>query len=232
MNTLSIDIGGSGLKAAVLDSQGEMLTERVRVPTPQPCPPDLLVDSLVTLVQPLIASERVSVGFPGVVRKGKILTAPNLGKDQYQGFDLASALENKLGKPVRVINDADMQGFGAIAGEGVEMVITLGTGFGSSLFEDGRLCPHLEFAHHPFRKGQTYEEQLGNAAFTEIGKKRWNHRLKRAIETLRALTSCDLLYAGGGNAKEIENDFGPEVRIVSNLAGLRGGAWLWRDEVV
>ncbi len=232
MHILSIDIGGSGLKAAVLDPQGTMLTERVRIPTPQPCPPDLLVDSLLTLVRPLIASERVSVGFPGVVRQGKVLTAPNLGTNQYKGFDLASALGNKLGKPVRVMNDADMQGFGAIAGLGVEMVLTLGTGFGSSLFEDGRLCPHLEFAHHPFRKGQTYEEQLGNAAFEEIGKKRWNRRLERAIEMLRALTNFDLMYLGGGNAKEIENDFGPEVSIISNLAGVRGGAWLWRDEII
>ncbi len=112
------------------------------------------------------------------------------------------------------------------------MVITLGTRFGSSLFEDGRLCPHLEFAHHPFRKSQTYEEQLGNAAFEEIGKKRWNRRLERAIEMLRALTNFDLMHLGGGNAKEIEIGFVPEIRIISNLAGVRGGAWLWRDEII
>jgi polyphosphate glucokinase len=229
MRILSIDVGGSGLKAAVLNTEGEMVTERVRVKTPQPCPPDLLVDSLSELVSSLPDYDRVSVGFPGVVRKGKILTAPNLGTEMYKGFDLASALESKLGKPVRVVNDADMQGYGAIMGEGVEVVITLGTGFGSSIFVDGRLGPHLEFAHHPFRKGQTYEEQLGNRALDEVGKKRWNQRLGRAIGTLRILTSFDRLHIGGGNAKEVELDLDPDVRTVSNLSGLRGGAWLWRE---
>ncbi len=229
MRILSIDIGGSGLKAAVLSTAGEMLTERVRIKTPQPCPPDLLVDSLAHLVGPLPEYDRVSVGFPGVVRRGKILTAPNLGTELYRGFDLASALGSRLGKGVRVLNDADMQGYGAIEREGVEVVITLGTGFGSSIFVDGHLGPHLEFAHHPFRKGQTYEEQLGVAALEEVGKKRWNRRLERAIGTLRALTSFDRLHIGGGNAKEVELDLDPDVRTVSNLSGLMGGAGLWRE---
>ena len=229
MRILAIDIGGSGLKAAVLNTEGEMLTERVRIKTPQPCPPDLLVDSLSELVGSLPEYDRVSVGFPGVVRKGKILTAPNLGTEMYRGFDLASALESRLSMPVRVLNDADMQGYGAIEGEGVEMVITLGTGFGSSIFVDGRIGPHLEFAHHPFRKGQSYEEQLGQAALEEVGKKRWNRRLERAITTLRALTNFDRLHIGGGNAKEVELDLDADVRTVSNLSGLRGGAWLWRE---
>ena len=229
MRILSMDIGGSGLKAAVLNLEGEMVTERVRVRTPRPCPPDLLVDTLAALVAPLPQYDRVSVGFPGVVRKGKVITAPNLGTESYKGFDLASALESRLGKPVRVLNDADMQGLGAIKGEGVEMVITLGTGFGSALFADRRLCPHLELAHHPFRKGQTYEEQLGNPALEAIGKKRWNGRVGRAIKTLRALTNFDWLYIGGGNAKEIDLDLDPEVRTVSNESGVKGGAWLWRE---
>src|SRR3954468_19476448 len=136
--TLAIDIGGTGLKATVLDENGEMLVERVRVPTPSPCPPALMVETLAKLVAPLPKFDRVSVGFPGVVRKGKIRPAHNLGEDAWKGFDLDLALTDKLGKPVRVLNDADIQGLGAITGNGVEMVITLGTGLGSSLFEDGR----------------------------------------------------------------------------------------------
>lgn len=228
MRILSIDIGGSGLKAAVLNPEGELLTQRVRVKTPRPCPPDLLVDTLAALVTPLPQYDRVSVGFPGVVRK-KVITAPNLGTESYRGFDLASALEDRLGKPVRVLNDADMQGLGAIKGEGVEVVITLGTGFGSALFADGLVCPHLELAHHPFRKGQTYEEQLGNPALEAVGKKRWNGRVGRAIKTLRALANFDQLYIGGGNAKEIDLDLDPDVRTISNESGVRGGAWLWRE---
>jgi polyphosphate glucokinase len=227
--TLAIDIGGTGLKVAVLDSEGEMLTERVRVATPKPCPPKLLVKLLAQLVAPLPPAERISVGFPGVVRRGKILTAHNLGEKLWRGFDLDLALTKALGKPVRVLNDADIQGLGAIKGEGVEMVITLGTGLGSSLAEDGRLSTHLELAHHPFRKGETYEEQLGNAALEKVGKKKWNRRVKEAIESLRVLTHFDHLYIGGGNAKAVKFNLPKDVSLVSNELGMRGGIWLWRE---
>jgi polyphosphate glucokinase len=184
---------------------------------------------LVELVAPLPPADRVSVGFPGVVRRGRILTAHNLGDDIWRGFDLDLALTKALGKPVRVLNDADIQGLGAISGEGVEMVITLGTGLGSSLAEDGRLSSHLELAHHPFRKDETYEEQLGNAALEDVGKKRWNRRVEKAIETLRILTHFDHLYIGGGNAKAIKFDLPGDVSLVSNELGMRGGIWLWRE---
>jgi polyphosphate glucokinase len=225
---LAIDVGGSGLKAAILNIDGEMLTERHRIETPSPCTPEDLMKALDELVAPLSAIDFVSVGFPGVVRNGKIITAPNLGTEDLKGFDLASALHERLGKPVRVINDADMQGYGAIEGKGVEMVITLGTGFGSSLFMDGELAPHLEIAHLPFRKNKTYEQQTGNDARKKLGKKKWNRRVKQAIETLRELTHFDKLYIGGGNADKISFKLEPDVRIISNEAGVRGGAWLWR----
>lgn len=109
------------------------------------------------------------------------------------------------------------------------MVITLGTGFGSSLFEDGAIAPHLELAHHPFRNGETYEEQLGFRALEEVGKKRWNRRLQRAIKTLRLLTNFDRLYIGGGNAEFIAFELAPDISIVPNTLGMIGGIWLWRD---
>lgn len=225
--TLAIDIGGTGLKASVLDSEGNMITEKVRVATPAKCPPGLLVETLAKLVAPLPSYDRVSVGFPGVVRHGKVLTAHNLGQEAWHGYDLDLALEKALGKPVRVLNDADIQGLGAISGQGVEIVITLGTGFGSCFTEDGRLSTHLELAHHPFRNGQTYEEQLGNAAKEKVGKRKWNKRVEKAIETLRSLTHFDCLYIGGGNAKAIEFDLAADVKLVSNELGMRGGIWLW-----
>lgn len=225
--TLAIDIGGTGLKASVLDSQGNMITEKVRVPTPRGCPPEQLVEKLVKLVSPLPHYDRVSVGFPGVIRQGKVLSAHNLGQEVWYGFDLDLALEKALGKPVRVLNDADVQGLGAISGKGVEIVITLGTGFGSCMAEDGRLSVHLELAHHPFRKNQTYEEQLGNAAKEKAGKRKWNKRVEIAIATLRSLAQFDCLYIGGGNAKAITFDLPPDVKLVSNELGMRGGIWLW-----
>jgi polyphosphate glucokinase len=226
---LAIDIGGTGLKAALLNLEGEMLTERIRIETPHPCKPNDLVDALVRLVEPLAGFDYVSVGFPGVVRTGKIITAPNLGTEELGGFDLATTLQERLGKPVRVINDADMQGFGAIEGNGLEMVITLGTGFGSALFMDGVLAPHLEIAHLPFRKNKDYDQQIGDKTRKKVGKKVWNRRVRRAIDTLRALTHFDKLYIGGGNADRINFELGPDVKIISNECGVRGGAWLWRQ---
>ena len=227
--TLAIDIGGTRLKAAVLDEAGQMLVDRVRVDTPVGRPPEDIVAALVKLVAPLQEFDRVSVGFPGAVRTGKVLTAPNLKHEGWQGFDLAAALETRLGKPTRVSNDADVQGLGVIAGKGVELVITLGTGFGTGLYLDGRIGPHLELAHQPLRKGETYEEQLGNAALKRVGKKKWNKRLRRAIKHLQALVTYDHLYIGGGNAKKVALDLDPNITIVSNEAGILGGIALWRD---
>ena len=229
-HTLAIDVGGSGLKATVLGPRGKMLAERVRVETPTGAHPDDIVAALVELVRPLPQYHRVAVGFPGVVRRGKVCTAPNLGHADWSGFDLAGSLRLRLKKPVRLANDADMQGSAVIRGKGVEMVITLGTGFGTALFEDGRLGPHLELAHHPFRKGQTYDQQLGNRARKKLGNKKWFKRVERAIDNLRVLTHFDHLYVGGGNAKHIDPAVLPDgVSIVSNRAGLLGGHALWRS---
>jgi polyphosphate glucokinase len=229
VKTLAIDIGGTGLKASVLDSEGGMLTERVRVETPPHCSPKLMVKTLAALVAPLPAADRVSVGFPGVVRRGVVVTAHNLGTEAWKGFELDAALTRALGKPVRVLNDADVQGLGAIKGRGVEVVITLGTGLGSSIFEDGRLSTHLELAHHPFRGGETYEEQLGNKALEKAGKRKWRERVFKAITALRTLTTFDHLYIGGGNARLLPAKLPKDVSVVSNELGMRGGIWLWRE---
>jgi len=229
---LAVDIGGSGLKAAIVDRAGRMLTERVRVSTPARATPQAVLRELAKLVRPLDLDASVigvSVGFPGVVRHGHVLTAANLGNG-WTRFDLAKALTKLWKKPVRVVNDADMQGLGAVAGRGVEVVVTLGTGFGSALLVDGELMLHLEIAHIPFRNGETYDEQLGQAARKTVGKKRWNRRVRRAIEALRALTHFDRLYIGGGNSRHVTLELPDDVRLVSNECGMKGGAALWRDK--
>lgn len=224
---LTIDIGGSGLKAAVVGRSGEILESRVRMKTPHPCPPDVLVESLTALVQPLKPFDCVAVGFPGVVRSGTVVTAPNLGTEALAGLNLAAALADALGKPVRVANDADVQGLAVIDGRGVEMVITLGTGFGTALFVDGQSVPNLELAHHPFHKGKTYEQHLGRKAFEKSGKKTWNRRLARAIDTLRRLVHFDRLYIGGGNAAKVTLDLDADTTTISNARGVEGGVALW-----
>ena len=240
--TLAIDIGGTGLKALLLDPRGEPLTDRVRSATSYPSPPDRLVPALVELVRSLTAYDRVSVGFPGVVRDGNVLTAPNLSRRAgpnspidakvavaWQGFALADALTKALGKPTRVANDADLQGAAAVSGRGVELVLTLGTGLGSTVYAEGRLACHLEVAHHPFRKGETYEEQVGEVAREQVGNRRWSRRVARAIDQLDDLITPDRIFVGGGNAKHLTVDLGERVTIVANTAGLLGGIKLWQD---
>jgi polyphosphate glucokinase len=226
--TLAIDIGGSGIKAVLLDEDGNMIGQRQRVPTPsKPIAPEDLVRAIDEAAAPAGAFDRVSVGFPGYVRDGRVLTAPNLGTDALAGFDLQTTLAQHWGKPVRVLNDADVQGFGAVEGHGVEMVLTLGTGAGTAIFRDGEIMPHLELAHHPVSGGKTYDEYIGNAAREKKGKKAWNKRVAKVIEILREVVRFDHLYIGGGNARDITFALPPDVTIVPNTDGLTGGIRLW-----
>ncbi len=231
LRTLAIDIGGTGIKAALLDDTGNMIGERQRVPTPpKPIAPDDLVRAIDQAITPLGAFERVSVGFPGYVRDGRVITAPNLGTESLANFDLQSVLAKHLGKPVRVLNDADVQGFGAIEGRGIEMVLTLGTGAGTAIFRDGEIIPHLELAHHPVSGNKTYDEYIGNAARRKKGKKTWNKRVAKVIDILREVVRFDHLYIGGGNAKDITFPLPADVTIVPNTDGLTGGIRLWRKD--
>ncbi len=224
--TLAIDIGGSGIKGILLNTEGQPLTERLRLATPQPSHPLSVFSAITELAQGLGTFDRVSVGFPGVIQHGHVKTAPNLDPE-WPGTHLVEELERRLGKPIRAANDADVQGFGAIKGRGVELVITLGTGFGTALFVGGHLVPNLEIAHHPFRKGRTYEEELGAVALKRVGKKKWNQTLAKAIETLDRVINFDHLHIGGGNGKKVTIPLPPNVVIVPNVAGLLGGIALW-----
>ncbi len=227
--TLAIDIGGTGIKFGLLDEHGRLVGDPVRVPTPTPpVAPDEVTKVIETAAAGLAPFDRVSVGFPGAVRDGRVHTAPNLGTELWAGFDLQGRLASLWGKPVRVMNDADVQGFGAISGKGVEMVLTLGTGAGTSIFSDGRIAPHLELAHHPVRGNKTYDEYIGNAALSAKGRKAWNKRVARVIKILRTVVNFDHLYLGGGNAKHISFTLPPDVTTVPNSDGLTGGFALWQ----
>ncbi|HXP29982.1 MAG TPA: ROK family protein [Stellaceae bacterium] len=229
--TLAIDVGGTDLKAAVLDPAGVMIAPRVHVPTPHPAAPETVLRAIASLVAPLAPYDRVSVGFPGVVRQGRIFTAPNLGSEPWQGFDLAEALATALGKAVRILNDADVQGLGVVSGQGFECVLTLGTGIGSALFFNGRLLPHLELGQHPIRRKRTYDQYLGDAALKKKGRAKWNRRLRKAIGILRTLLNYDTLYLGGGNALQIDFALPENVKLVSNEAGITGGVRLWESDL-
>jgi polyphosphate glucokinase len=228
VRTLAIDVGGTGIKGIILNPRGKPITERERVDTPNPATPGAVLAIMDQIATQLRDFDRVSVGFPGVVKDGATLTAHNL-HPKWVGFDLQSVLMRRWRKPVRVANDAAVQGFGAIHGKGVELVITLGTGFGSSLFIDGHLVPGLELAHHPWIKNKTYEDFLGRKGLQKFGRKRWNRLLEKAIVQLESLFNYDHLYIGGGNAVRIDFALPKHVTRVPNEDGLFGGVALWRD---
>lgn len=227
--TLCIDIGGTGLKALVVDAHDKPITERVRVETPKPATPKAVLEAIWHLIEPLGAFDRTSVGFPGVVMDGETKTAPNLDPE-WKDFPLGKKLTDGTRRPVRVLNDAGVQGYGVIAGQGVEMVLTLGTGMGCALFVDGRYVPNLELAHHPLHKGDTYEDHVGAAALARLGKKKWNKHVARVLATVQPIFNPHVLYLGGGNAKHVTLDLPPNVKLTPNVAGLTGGFALWAHD--
>ncbi len=216
------------MKVMLLDAAGNAASERERMATPATPTPAAVLKCLDELRQQVGAFDRVSVGFPGVIKRGTTWTAANLSP-AWVGYPLQAELEKLWKKPVRVANDAAVQGYGAIKGDGVELALTLGTGLGSSLFTDGRLCPGLELAHHPWRKGKTYEDFLGRRGLDKFGKKRWNKLVREAIDQTAKLFNWDHLYIGGGNTKKLDFEMPKNVKVVSNEAGLLGGVALWRE---
>lgn len=213
----------------LLSPKGKPIGERIRIATPDPATPAAMLKIMDDIAKKLGSFDRVSVGFPGVVKRGATLTAHNLDK-KWIGFELERVLSRRWRKPVRVANDAAVQGFGAIHGKGLELVITLGTGLGSSLFIDGRLVPGLELAHHPWHKDKTYEDYFGRKGLAKLGRKRWNKLLEKAITQIDSLFNFDHLYIGGGNAVKIDFALPKNVTRVPNEDGLLGGAALWRPE--
>lgn len=230
LKILSIDIGGSNIKATILNSKGELQIEYKRVPTPEPATPVSVINTIKNLVKEFPQYDKISAGFPGYVKQGTIITAPNLGTESWKNVNLAKKLQDELGKPVRVVNDADMQGLGVVSGKGFEMVVTLGTGFGTALLQDGHLLPHLELAHHPITKNNTYDNYIGEDAYEKEGKEKWNKRMEKVLKVLKTVFNYDVLYIGGGNAKNLNFPLDGNIKIISNKDGIKGGARLWVKE--
>jgi polyphosphate glucokinase len=240
--TLVVDIGGTSIKAAAFDDGERPLTEPVRVPMSYPVEPGVMVERVGGVASMLPDTDQVSIGFPGVVRSGQVMTAPGfvgvagLGStvvpellQAWTGFDLAGAVTGRLGRPTLLANDADLQGLGVAEGIGLELVVTLGAGFGTALLRDGDLCPHLEFAHDLFRCDETYNEQLGDAARRRVGATEWTRRVQLALDALHRLVSHDRVWVLGGNVRWLTTDLGPNATVVDHAAGLLGGVRLWRS---
>jgi polyphosphate glucokinase len=225
---LSVDIGGSHIKATILNKEGKLQVEYNRLPTPQPATPVKVVQTIKKLITDFPAFDCVSVGFPGYVKKGIIKTAPNLGTKSWQNINLQKLLEEALQKPVRIVNDADLQGLGVAKGKGFEIVTTLGTGFGTALLFEGHLLPHMELAHYPLSKKKDYDDYIGEKALKSLGKAKWNTRMKRVIKILQTVFNYDHLYLGGGNASKINFKLDKNVTVITNRDGIKGGVRLWQ----
>jgi polyphosphate glucokinase len=226
---LSIDIGGSHIKATILTPAGALPDAYRKLPTPLPATPEKVIAVIQELVKDLTAYTKIAVGFPGIVRNGRVYTAPNLGTTSWKHFDLQYHLSQALGKPVRVVNDADLQGLGVVKGRGFEMLVTLGTGFGTALLLDGTLLPHLEMAHHPISQDLSYDQFVGEKALKMYGEEEWNRRMERVLAILKSVFGYDHLFISGGNASKLRFQLDENITIVTNREGITGGLRLWQQ---
>lgn len=227
MTTLAVDIGGGSIKVLALNDQGEAVTEILTQPTPAPATPEAVFALIHDMADTLPPHQRVSVGFPGVVKNGVALNAPNIGDELWRGMPLEERLTQLLQRPVRVVNDVDLQGLGVVQGAGVELVLTLGTGMGAALFTDGVLVPNLELGHHPLRDGKTYEDLLRDSELKNIGPAEWTARVLVAIEQIEPIFNYDTLHLGGGNVQHLQAELHENIRVFSLAEAMRGALKLW-----
>ncbi|WP_369824613.1 ROK family protein [Cellulosimicrobium sp. CUA-896] len=242
--TLAVDCGGGGIKANVLDSSGTAHATPLRVPTPYPLPPELLVDTVADLAARLPDADRVTVGMPGMIRRGVVVHTPHYVTrsgprsrvdpalvEAWSSFDVQAAVARRLGVPALVLNDAEVHGAGVVAASGLELVLTLGTGLGSALFHGGRLAPHLEWSRAPVRRGTSYDAYVGEPERRRLGNALWSRRVLAVVDGLRPVFWWDRLYLGGGNARlitpTVRERLGEDVVVVPNSAALVGGARAW-----
>lgn len=196
--------------------------------TPHPSSPEKVMAVIQNLAKHFPEYDKIAAGFPGVIKEGVVKTAPKLGNSLWKDYDLCKQLESVLGKPTLLINDADLQGLSLATGKGIEMVITLGTGFGSALLRDGILMPHLELSVHPITKSKSYNDYVGKDALKKIGKKKWNKRMEKVIDILKTVFNYDHLYISGGNARLLTFNLDQNISLDDNKEGIKGGAILWK----
>lgn len=240
MNILGIDIGGTGVKGALVSVEtGELTSERVRIETPKPATPEAVIGVIQQIVQMVNYQGPMGVGYPGVILEGRTMTAANLDAG-WIGFAAADAILATTGCPAALINDADAAGLAEVrygAGRdvpGVVMVFTLGTGIGSAMFVDGKLVPNTELGHIFLRGHVTDAERYASerARIEEDLKwKDWSVRLDEYLHYMEDLFWPNLIILGGGASKDHEK-FIPRLTVrtkvipaeLRNEAGIVGAA--------
>ncbi|HZL81524.1 MAG TPA: ROK family protein [Demequina sp.] len=242
--TLAIDCGGGGIKASVLDHSGTLHAQPVRATTPYPLPPERLVSVIRSLADQLPRAQRATVGMPGMIRHGVVVATPHYVcragprtkvlpelVSAWSGFDMREAVEESLGMPALVLNDAEVHGCGLVTGVGLEMVITLGTGLGNAIFDNGVLAPHAELSRGTVKWGLTFDEYLGEHERIRLGDAHWSRRVRNVVESYQPVYLWDRLYIGGGNSRRITATvvarLGDRVVLANNAAGILGGVRAW-----
>jgi predicted NBD/HSP70 family sugar kinase len=214
MKVLVIDVGGTHVKLATNEPD-----QRVSFPSG----PDLTAEAMVTRVKKAVEGwsyDAISIGYPGVVLRGRVAVEPrNLGRG-WVGFDFYES----FGCPVKVVNDAAMQALGSYEGSRM-LFLGLGTGLGSALIVDGALAP-LELGHLPYRKGNSFEHYVGVAGLKRLGKRRWRRFVTDIVERLKNALEVDYVVLGGGNARHLKK-LPAGVRLGDNSNAFVGGYRLW-----
>lgn len=216
----------------------------IRTPTPYPLPPELLVQIFVDLAARLPRADRVTVGMPGMIREGQVIATPHYVTktgprskvlpelvDRWAGYDMKAAVQQALGIPALVLNDAEVAGSSLVVGRGLEMMLTLGTGLGNAIFHNGNLAPHAELSQGNVRWGLTFDDYLGEHERLRLGDAHWSRRVRRVLEGFQPVYQWDTLYLGGGNSRRItryhRTRMPAGVQVVSNEAGMLGGVRAW-----
>ena len=238
MEVLGLDIGGSGIKGALVDlDSGALLTERFRIPTPQPATPAAVIAVAAEVVQHFNWSGPIGCGFPAAIKSGTVQTAANIDPT-WIGVRIEDEMRSVIGQPVRVLNDADAAGLAEMrwgAGRdhpGVVLILTFGTGIGSALFVDGRIVPNTEFGHIEVR-GKEAEHRAADSVRERknLSWKDWAKRVDEYLDTLEKLVWPDLIIVGGG-ASNFASKFVPLLTArapivpaeMLNNAGIAGAA--------
>lgn len=224
--TLAIDIGASNIKAGVVDARGRLAGHRRKVETPRGSV-SRLVDAMAAVARELPPVSRATVGFPGLVHEGVVWSAPNLGNDAFSRAPLAALLRRRLRRPVLVVNDAVMHGFGAVRGRGVEIMLTFGSGLGTAVFLDGAPSALLQLLPITAPSAGILAN-LGDEGLERLGQREWSRRVHALLRELRVLVPWRRLYLGGGNADRIGGRLPRGARIVRNAIAMRGAAFAWR----
>lgn len=239
MQILGVDVGGSGIKGAIVDTEtGVLLNERIRIDTPQPATPEALAITLKELIAAHNWSGPVGMGFPAAIQRGVARTAANIDKS-FIGLSVADYFSEQVGCPVFVANDADVAGMAEMrfgAGKdhpGVVLIVTIGTGLGTALFTNGQLLPNTELGHIYLPNGAEGERYASDAARVNADLKwrEWGDRFNLYLKTMESLFWPDLIVLGGGASKKIEK-FASQLTVKApvvpasflNQAGIVGAA--------